>query len=99
MSPGSALLSACATAHRELAAVGHQQRLRLWVVLGLRQQVRGDEIRARGRHSAITSTSEGPAGRSQAAPSGSFATSCLAAVTQAFPGPKILSTRGMLCVP
>jgi len=34
-------------AHRELAAVGHQQRLRLSVVLGLRQQVRGHEVRAR----------------------------------------------------
>ena len=49
--------------------------------------------------SAITSTSEGPAGMSQAAPSGSRATSCLAAVTQALPGPKILSTLGTLSVP
>jgi hypothetical protein len=49
--------------------------------------------------SAITSTSEGPAGRSSAAPAGSAATICLAAVTQAEPGPKILSTLGTVAVP
>ena len=53
----------------------------------------------RALSSAITSTSDGPAGRSSAAPSGSAATSCLAAVTQALPGPKILSTLGTLAVP
>ena len=41
----------------------------------------------------------GPAGRSSAAPAGSAATSCLAAVTQALPGPKILSTLRTLAVP
>ena len=49
--------------------------------------------------SAITMTSDGPAGMSSAAPAGSMATACLAAVTQALPGPKILSTLGMLSVP
>src|SRR5581483_6911775 len=46
-----------------------------------------------------TSTSEGPAGMSHAAPAGSAATACLAAVTQALPGPKILSTLGTVSVP
>ena len=36
---------------------------------------------------------------SMAAPAGSSLTSCLAAVTQALPGPKILSTLGTLSVP
>ena len=54
---------------------------------------------ARAVASAITSTSDGPAGRSSAAPSGSVATSSLAAVTHALPGPKILSTFGTVCVP
>ncbi len=40
-----------------------------------------------------------PAGRSNAAPAGSPATSCFAAVTQALPGPKILSTLGIEAVP
>ena len=46
--------------------------------------------------SAPTSTSLGPAGKSMAqAPK----TSSLAAVTQALPGPTILSTEGILSVP
>ena len=53
----------------------------------------------RADSSAITSTSEGPAGMSSAAPRGSAATICLAAVTHALPGPKILSTLGTLAVP
>src|SRR5262249_37841045 len=44
-------------------------------------------------------TSDGPAGRSHAAPSGSFATNCFAAVTHPLPGPKILTTLGILSVP
>ncbi len=49
--------------------------------------------------SAITMTSVTPAGRSAAAPSASCATNCLAAATQALPGPNILSHLGMLAVP
>ena len=65
------------------------------VVLGLRQQIGGDEIRARaviGDHQHLRWAGgqiAGGAGRI-------VATSCLAAVTQALPGPKILSTFGML---
>ena len=55
--------------------------------------------RAFAESSAMTSTSDGPAGRSMAAPAGSAATICLAAVTQALPGPKILSTLRTLSVP
>src|ERR1700722_19287354 len=47
----------------------------------------------------MISTSEGPAGGSQGAPLGSRAPFCFAAVTQAFPGPKILLTRGIVSVP
>ena len=47
----------------------------------------------------MTSTSDGPAGMSMAGPPGSPATQDLAAVTQALPGPKILSTGRMLSVP
>jgi hypothetical protein len=47
----------------------------------------------------MTRTSLTPAGRSAAAPAGSIATSILAAVTQALPGPKILSHFAMLAVP
>ena len=47
----------------------------------------------------MTSTSDGPAGRSMAAPAGSAATICLAAVTHALPGPKILSTLRTDSVP
>ena len=46
--------------------------------------------------SAITSTSEGPAGMSMAVV---WLTICLAFVTKRLPGPKILSTRRMLSVP
>jgi hypothetical protein len=49
---------------------------------------------ARALSSAITITSVTPAGRSAAAPAGSCATSSLAAVTKALPGPKILSHFG-----
>jgi len=49
--------------------------------------------------SATTSTSEGPAGRSMAAPAGSAAMICFAAVTHALPGPKILSTLRTDSVP
>ena len=52
---------------------------------------------ARALLSASTITSEGPAGRSTA--TASVLTSCLARVTYRFPGPKILSTCGMLSVP
>ena len=47
--------------------------------------------------SAITSTSEGPAGMSMATSRND--TSCLAAVTYWFPGPKILYTLGTDSVP
>ena len=49
--------------------------------------------------SAMTMTSEGPAGMSIAAPSGSALTRDLAAVTQALPGPYILLTLGTESVP
>ena len=49
--------------------------------------------------SAITSTSEGPAGISIAAPEGSPLTRVFAHVTQALPGPKILQTLGTDSVP
>ena len=49
--------------------------------------------------SAITSTSEGPAGMSMAAPSRRWLTCRLASVTKALPGRKIFATRGTLSVP
>lgn len=73
-----------------------QDGLAVVPVLGLRQQIGGDEFR-RALLSASTITSEGPAGRSTA--TASVLTSCLARVTYRFPGPKIFSTCGMLSVP
>ena len=49
--------------------------------------------------SAMTSTSDGPAGISLAAPPGRAAICCLASVTQALPGPNNLAQAGMLSVP
>ncbi len=49
--------------------------------------------------SAITSTSEGPAGMSIAGPPGSVAEYCFAAVTKALPGPNSLSQAGTCAVP
>ena len=60
-------------------------------MLGLRQQVRGDELGAARRRPRSPALRTGRrAGRGRAV--GIAATSCLAAVTQALPGPKILST-------
>lgn len=49
--------------------------------------------------SAITSTSEGPAGMSIEIIASLFCSSILAAVTYWLPGPKILSTLGHVAVP
>ena len=49
--------------------------------------------------SAITNTSDGPAGMSMLAPLIIWLTWRLASVTKALPGPKILSTFATLCVP
>mmetsp|Transcript_16424 Transcript_16424/g.51045 ORF Transcript_16424/g.51045 Transcript_16424/m.51045 type:complete len:261 (+) Transcript_16424:418-1200(+) len=49
--------------------------------------------------SAITSTSDGPAGMSIDTVASEFCRIILAAVTYWLPGPKILSTLGVVCVP
>jgi hypothetical protein len=72
--------------------------LRIDAVLGLGEQVGGDEVGARavvGDHQDF-----GDAGRQVGGGArGVAATSNFAAVTQALPGPKILSHFGMLAVP
>lgn len=49
--------------------------------------------------SAMTSTSDGPAGMSMATMASLFCSSILAAVTNWLPGPRILSTLGQEAVP
>ena len=72
------------------ARVGREQeRLRVGAVLGLREQDRQRRARRRQAASAMTTTSLGPAGRSMPT---LLETSSFAAVTNAFPGPTILST-------
>jgi hypothetical protein len=67
-------------------------------MLGLREQVGGDEAGS-ACASAITITSEGPAGRSIAGPPSSIASWRFASLTQALPGPNSLSQAGTLSVP
>ena len=72
--------------------VGRDQQGRgVGAVLGLGDEVRGDEPGS-AEASARTMPSDGPAGRSVPT---SPATSSLAAVTQALPGPTIRSTGSM----
>jgi hypothetical protein len=75
----------------EPRGVGDENDLRNGVVFGCASRSAATK-RAFAESSATTSTSDGPAGKSMAAPAGSAAMICLAAVTHALPGPKILST-------
>jgi hypothetical protein len=59
---------------------GQEDHLRVRAVFRLRQQVGGDKVRV-APLSAITSTSDGPAGMSMAAPSRRWLTWRLASVT------------------
>ena len=82
----------------EFARRRDQHHLRDGVVFGLRQQIGRDKSRVRrivGDHQDF-----GGSGRQiDGGAAGSAATICLAAVTQALPGPKILSTLRTLSVP
>ncbi len=72
-----------------------ENRARGRIVLGLRQQIRGNPLGSAARPTRTT-ISLGPACRSIAQ---SAETSALAAATQALPGPTILSTRAIDAVP
>src|SRR6056297_2467009 len=79
-------------------AVGDQEGLRIRSVLGWESRSMATNSGV-ALSSAITSTSEGPAGRSWAAPSACSAPWRLASATNRLPGPKILSALGTESVP
>ena len=83
--------------HRGGEARGRRQqnRARVGVVLGLRDEVRGDPVGAAGRRDDHDLARAGEESRSRSRPT----TSAFAAATYALPGPTILSTRGTVAVP